>query len=109
MDLQEIVKLLGDNTELALKQAMKCKTPEELIKLASEYKIELKEDEASKLFSSMNAQMKELTEDELDAVTGAGDKVYGCNVCGSTDIVSYPPASYRCRKCGHSWWFGSPF
>lgn len=57
------------NKELAAK-AKEAKTPEELMALAKEAGIELTEESAASLFERLNSEASELSDSELDNVSG---------------------------------------
>lgn len=57
-------------TNEIIEKARSAKSPEELIDIAKENNIELTEDEAKKYFAGLNPQSGELSEDELDNVSG---------------------------------------
>lgn len=66
---------LEDKAEDLLKKAMDCETVEELLKLAKGNNIRLTEQEAVKLLEMMNPATGELSDSELDAVTGGERRV----------------------------------
>ena len=49
-------------------------------------------------FEALNRKLAELTEDELEQVTGGGAGLR-CPSCGSTQIVR-SSAGYKCLDCG---------
>ena len=110
------------NNELIAKAA-EAKSAEELLALAKENGIEMTEDNAKEIYERMNAS-GELSDDELDSVSGGGCKkatdkrklVYftDCPIChAQMEITPYIVASFDrdydglygtpCPNCGRSW------
>ena len=58
--------------EKMLEKAKNAKTAEELVAIARENSIELTEEEAKSYFAKLNAKEGELSDDELDNVSGGG-------------------------------------
>ncbi len=66
-----------DNNELSftaeqIQQARACASPEELIALVQESGMEISEEDAKLLYEKMNPACGEMTDEELDSVTGGG-------------------------------------
>ena len=72
-----------------LTRAKTAKTPEELLALAKENGIEMTAEEAQKIFAQLHSQSGELSDDELDNVSGGA--CYGRDDCLMTTIA------YGCR------------
>lgn len=108
------------NQEL-LAKAEEARSAEELLALAKENGIEMTEDSAKELYERMNAS-GELSDDELDSVSGGGCKKNGsnklyftdCPIChAQMEITNYIVASFDhdydglygspCHNCGRSW------
>ena len=68
------------NKEL-LSKAKEAKTPEELLTLAKENGTELTEAEAKTYFDLLHPQTGELSDDELDNVSGGGCGTRSMNSC----------------------------
>ena len=79
----------NDFTPELIEKAKQAKSAEELITLAKENKIELSAEEAKEYFERLN-KSGELSDDELDNVSGGG--------CGSND--EWLNNGYNCRKEG---------
>lgn len=93
---------LDQTPEDLIKEAMRCETVEELMKLAKDNDIELTEEEAVKLLGVINPKSGELSDSELDAVTGGQDKGGGiCRSCGLWFEWMPVGDSYVCRNCGY--------
>ena len=56
-----------------IEKAKKAKSPDELLALAKENEVELTEEEAKAYFAQLNPTSGELSDDELDAVSGGCD------------------------------------
>lgn len=69
-------------TEELLKKAREAKTPEELIELAKNEKMELSQEKAEEYFEKLH-KSSELSDDELDNVAGGG--------CSWFDDMERPP------------------
>ena len=93
------------NEEMIAK-AKEAKSVEELIALAKENGIELTEEDAKKYFEQLNAKKGELSDDELEAVTGGGACACvlpgggggdglkcGCFTGGNGRVFEYRPAT----------------
>ena len=72
-----------------LTRAKAAKTAEELLTLAKENGIEMTAEEAQKIFAQLHSQSGELSDDELDNVSGGA--CYGRDDCLMTTIA------YGCR------------
>ena len=81
------------NKEL-LAKAKEAKTPEELIALAKENGTELTAESAKMYFDLLHPQTGELSDDELDNVSGGG--CYGRDDCLLTTI------GHKCRHFEHA-------
>ena len=83
------------NNEL-LAKAKGAKTPEELLAIAKENGTELNEESAKSYFDLLQPKNGELSDDELDNVSG------GCNNSDGREIVSafHICDKYVCSKCG---------
>jgi rubredoxin len=93
---------LEDKAEDLLKKAMDCETVEELLKLAKGNNIRLTEQEAVKLLEMMNPATGELSDSELDAVTGGGEKGPGvCPSCGIWFEWRRVKDYWVCLHCGY--------
>ena len=95
------------NQELVNK-ARKAKSVEELLALAKENEIELTTEQAKAFFAQLNPPKGELSDDELDDVSGGGcgeSKVKYCPNCQTRlelraschGLYSF----YQCNNCGY--------
>ena len=85
------------NKELLVK-AKEAKTPEELIALAKENGMELTEAEAKTYFDLLHPQTGELSDDELDNVSG------GCHNGGRLVVSAMHYCDeWRCKDDGSQW------
>ena len=77
--------------------AMQAKSVEELLKLAEAYGYEISKEEAEEIYAELN-QARELSDEELDNVTGGG--------CYSTKIHGYliVTSGNRCELFEQSGW-----
>ena len=99
-------------------KAKEAKSVEELIALAKENGIELNEEDAKMYFEQLNAKKGELSDDELENVSGGGCHTgdgrlvvtiqhqcehYQCRWCGKTDFSSWDIeyAGHRCPEAGN--------
>ena len=85
------------NKEL-LAKAKETKTPEELLALAKENGAELTEESAKAYFEKLHPQSGEISDDELDNVSGGG-----CLVSDPYDTCmadGYCLFDYVCSRCG---------
>ena len=96
------------NEEMIAK-AKEAKSVEELIALAKENGIELTEEDAKMYFEHLNAKKGELSDDELDNVSGGGcgeSKVKYCPDCNSElrmvgfGVTGNMRFDYLCDSCG---------
>lgn len=71
---------MGKVTEEMIAKAKTAKSAEELIAIAKEAGIELNEEEAKVYFEQLNPKSGELSDDELDNVSGGGCKRKGKTV-----------------------------
>ena len=83
------------NKEL-LAKANEAKTPEELLALAKENGIEMTAEEAQKIFAQLHSQSGELSDDELDNVSGGGCGPTYYKACMADGYCS----EYLCFRCG---------
>ena len=97
--------------EEMIKKAKGAKTVEELLALAKESGIELTEEKAKTYFARLHPVAGELTDDELDNVSGGGcgdPPKTKCPQCGSTNVKReyYTQAADQCRctACGNFWY-----
>lgn len=110
MDMRELIANLGEYHDVLLRQAVQCETPEQLIALAKDNKIELKESEARELLSLLYPQVGELSDSELDAVAGGTEKDMDPRPCtkrGCDGTMVFNPGSrfWMCITCGRQQWF----
>lgn len=96
-----------------LEKAKTVKSAEGLIALAKENGVEMTEESASAYFALLHPKTGELSEEELDNVSGGGCKRNGdtvvsalhscskwrCHACGET--YRKTALGKCCRKCGH--------
>ena len=100
-----------------LTKAKAAETPEELLALAKENGIEMTAEEAQKIFAQLHSQSGELSDDELDNVSGGA--CYGRDDCLMTTIAYgcryYEPATTKngvngtcgaCRYWDKTYWSG---
>ena len=86
------------NKELLVK-AKEAKTPEELLTLAKENGMEMTAEEAQKIFAQLHPQTGELSDDELDNVSGGG-----CHNGGRLVVsVMHYCDEWRCKDDGSQW------
>ena len=91
-------------------KAKEKKTPEELAALAKENGMELDGAQAEEMYARLHPVTQELSDDELDNVTGGDscDVGYSCPKCGSTEASSREPlygCTYvTCACCGATYW-----
>ena len=82
----------------------KAENAEELIKLAKEYGVVLSNEAADAQFLKLHAEQGELSDDELDNVSGGGCGEYHyCPVCGGEPLWSSNGdggVNIRCPGCG---------
>lgn len=96
------------NNEL-MKKVEAAKSPEEIIDLAKKYKLEIAEEQAKALYDRMN-KSGELSDDELDNVSGGGcgqqqqQTDYVCPVCPADKsyIIYWECRPVMCTACGYS-------
>ena len=69
-----------------IKKAREAKTPEELQKLAAENDIQLTTEEAEQGYAQLHHGSSQLTDEELDNVSGGGCSSSGCPHCGSNNL-----------------------
>ena len=91
------------NKEL-FEKVKSAKSAEELLTLAKENNIEMTVEDATKIFSKLNSPDSELSDDELDNVSGGGCGEYHyCPVCGAEPLWSSNGdggVNIRCLGCG---------
>ena len=81
---KELLKVLTEEQSAKIKE---CKSQEEVLKFAKEEGIEL-------------------TDEQLEAVSGGCGTTPPCPDCGSTNVERkqcYYVVNYKCRNCGHTW------
>ena len=85
-----------NNKEL-LAKAKKAKTPEELITLAKENDFEMTEESANAYFKQLHPKTGEISDDELDNVSGGG-----CHTDDGRLVISvmHYCDEWRCKKDG---------
>ena len=98
------------NQELIIK-AKAAKSVEELLELAKASNVELSEEQAKEYFAKLNPTKGELSDDELDDVSGGGcgeSKTKYCPNCNSElRMISEGPGNfsmkfyYLCDACGY--------
>ena len=101
------------NKEL-LAKAKETKTPEELMAFAKENNVEMTEESAKAYFDLIHPKTGELSEDELNNVSGGGCHAddgreivtvchgcdgFECKHCGKSDIINHIGV-WSCRNCG---------
>lgn len=69
-----------------IQKAREAKTPEELQKLAAENNIQLTKEEAEQVYAQLHRDSSQLTDEELDNVSGGGCLSKGCPYCGSNNL-----------------------
>lgn len=74
MKVNELLAQLGERRWEVLERAVQCQTAEELTKFADENGIELNEEVALELLGMLRPAVDELTDGELDVVTGGSEK-----------------------------------
>ncbi len=87
-----------------LKKAKKAESVESLISLAEENNIELSNEEAEKIFTRLNSN-GELSDDDLDAVSGGGCSEYVFS--GPKYVIGHYvnlKERYRCYDCHSNFW-----
>ncbi|HOB41151.1 MAG: hypothetical protein WBI99_05635 [Limnochordia bacterium] len=104
MVLQEVLARLKGDGDQVLKKALRCSSAEELLELAGEHGIELSEAEAAEVLSLLRFLAGELTEVELDVVTGgSGQTMKKCPECGSASATlvgeGHGLELWRCNNC----------
>ena len=96
-----------------IKAAKKVKTVDELILLARENGIELKDDQAQEYYLRLHPVTGELADEELNNVAagcGSPDVKPGkdaCPYCGSTDVFEWifgVGFNYVCNSCLSTWY-----
>ena len=91
------------NSEM-IEKAKSAKSAEELCEMAKAAGTELSSDEAAAYFAQLNPVSGELSDDELDNVSGGGCGEYHyCPVCGGEPLWSSNGdggVNIRCPSCG---------
>ncbi len=100
--------LIRDRRAQLVKEALHCREAGELLELARKYQLELSEEEARQLWQIIQGQIGELSDSELDAVTGGSqsDKADLCSVCWRFEVrPRYPsnPHYLICYNCGQEY------
>lgn len=72
MDVQEFLALKSDQRGELIREALQCQGTDDLRRLAQEYGVDLTEEGAERLLQAIQGQVGELSDSELDAVTGGG-------------------------------------
>lgn len=93
------------NEEMIAK-AKEAKSVEELMALAKENGIELTEEDAKMYFEQLNAKKGELSDDELDNVSGGmrgAAAATPCPKCKTQGRYTGSGNEYKCPKCGCRW------
>lgn len=69
--------------------------------MAEDNEIELSEQEAGELLSLLHPRVGELSDSELDAVTGGSDEKddWSCPYCGGTEIWPIEAGMKLCMTC----------
>ena len=70
MNLREFLAKFSDNQEEVLPKAVNCQSVADIMKLAEDHNVHLTEAEADELLDSIHHTVKELSDSELEAVTG---------------------------------------
>ena len=83
-------------SEELIAKAKGTKTPEELAALAKESSIDLTEEEAKAYFEQLHPKTGELSDDELDNVSGGGCGTTYYEACMANSYCS----DYICSRCG---------
>ena len=109
MKVRELIHRLGENVEEVLEKAVQCQTPGDLIQLAQDNNIALSQAEASEVLEIMHAKPGELSESELDTVTGGIAESTGksfCPRCGGKNLhsIGKNTGKSRCLDCNHEWY-----
>lgn len=90
-----------------IQKAREAKSAKELQEMAAKQDISLTMEEAEKGYAKLHLAAEELSDDELDNVSGGGcsSEPKVCVRCGSSDIYYVPScAAYYCHKCkGYTW------
>lgn len=74
-----------------IEKAKQAKTVEEIVELAKAEGIEMPKEKAAKIFFGLNKKSGELSDEELDNVSGGG-------LCGGENSESHD--TYKCDHCG---------
>lgn len=87
-----------------MKQARQTKTPEELQSFAAEHDMECTAEQAKKLFEQLHIGASELSDEELDNVSGGGcGSLSDCPYCGCKEYTYLGPytVGFEERKCAN--------
>lgn len=105
----EEIKLTPELVE----KAKAVKGVDELIKLGKENNIGLTEEDAKDIFDRLNPKLGELSDEELDNVSGGGcgrpslGETYPCVSCGSTKTKVIKELNngvvFECGRCKYQW------
>ena len=93
------------NEEMIAK-AREAKSVEELMALAKETGIELTEEDAKMYFEQLSSKKGELSDDELDNVSGGmrgAAAATPCPKCKTQGRYTGSGNEYKCPKCGCRW------
>ena len=95
---------MKDFSKELIEKAKQAKSVAELLEIAKENKVELTEEQAKTYFAQLTPKTGELSDDELDHVSGGGCGEYHyCPVCGAEPL--WCPngdggVNIRCPGCG---------
>ena len=88
-----------------IQKAREAKSAKELQEMAAKQDISLTMEEAEKGYAKLHPAVEELSDDELDNVSGGGCSDQKCRRCGSSDIFYVAhSASYYCNQCDSYTW-----
>ena len=84
---------MNNLTPEMIEKAKAARSAEELLALAKENNVEMTEDEAKTYFAQLNPKGGEVSDDELENVSGGG--------CSDPEVPCYGSCErWVCRKCG---------
>lgn len=90
VNVAKVWETLGDRRGEVVEKVLQCQTAEELLELAATYGVELTDSQAEKLLDAVQARARELSESELEAVTGGQEKGDMCTNCFKFTLVPSP-------------------
>ncbi len=109
----ELFAHTGEKREELLPAALQCTEPAELRELAAQHGIALNTEEAERLLGLIRDSIGELTDSELDAVTGGALTGTKCPRCWLLEAKRQGPSrvypgkfAYYCPKCGNVFFLG---